>query len=78
MISRFIPSSYRRGSSPPLPLIISPHGRGLSGRVNAANWGNLPARGGFAVVNPDSRGRKLSGLAPDARWVFFSLTEAPQ
>ena len=56
-----VPSSYRRGSSPPLPLIISPHGRGLSGSVNATNWGNLPSRGGFAVVNPDARGRKLSG-----------------
>ena len=25
-----------------------------------ANWGNLPARGGFAVVNPDARGRRLA------------------
>jgi pimeloyl-ACP methyl ester carboxylesterase len=56
-----VPSTYRRASSAPIPLIISPHGRGLSGRVNAANWGNLPARGGFAVVNPDARGRKLPG-----------------
>ena len=55
-----LPSWYGPRNNPPIPLIISPHGRGLSGRINAANWGNLPARGGFAVVNPDSRGRRLS------------------
>ncbi len=55
-----LPSWYGPGNNPPIPLIISPHGRGLSGRINAANWGNLPARGGFAVVNPDARGRRLS------------------
>jgi pimeloyl-ACP methyl ester carboxylesterase len=55
-----VPSWYGPGNNPPIPLIISPHGRGLSGRINAANWGNLPARGGFAVVNPDARGRRLS------------------
>jgi dipeptidyl aminopeptidase/acylaminoacyl peptidase len=41
-------------------LIISPHGRGLSGEANAAIWGDLPARGLFAVVNPDSQGRRLA------------------
>ncbi len=55
-----LPSWYGPGNNPPVPLIISPHGRGLSGRINAANWGNLPARGGFVVVNPDARGRRLS------------------
>ena len=54
-----MPSWYGPRNNPPIPLIISPHGRGLNGRVNAANWGNLPARGGFAVVNPDARGRRL-------------------
>jgi hypothetical protein len=55
-----LPAGYGKGNNPPIPLIISPHGRGLSGRANAANWGNLPTRGGFAVVNPDARGRKLA------------------
>ena len=55
-----IPATYRKGNNPPIPLIISPHGRGLSGKANASNWGNLPARGQFAVVNPDARGRKLA------------------
>ena len=55
-----LPAWYGPRNNPPIPLIISPHGRGLSGRINAANWGNLPARGGFAVVNPDARGRRLA------------------
>src|SRR5215208_436680 len=41
------------------PLVISPHGRGLSGRTNAAAWGDLPALGNFVVVNPDGQGRRL-------------------
>ncbi len=56
-----LPAWYGKGNNPPIPLIISPHGRGLSGRANAANWGNLPARGSFAVVNPNARGRRLVG-----------------
>jgi pimeloyl-ACP methyl ester carboxylesterase len=55
-----LPAWYGRRNNPPIPLIISPHGRGLSGRSNAALWGNLPAGGPFAVVNPDGQGRRLS------------------
>src|SRR5438045_1816406 len=55
-----LPSWYGPANNPPLPLVISPHGRGLTGRANAHNWGNLPAIGGFAVVNPDGQGRLLA------------------
>jgi pimeloyl-ACP methyl ester carboxylesterase len=55
-----LPTSYGPKNNPPIPLIISPHGRGLTGRSNAALWGNLPAGGPFAVVNPDGQGRRLS------------------
>jgi acetyl esterase/lipase len=61
-----LPSWYGPRNNPPVPLIISPHGRGLSGKINAGNWGNLPARGGFVVVNPDARGRRL----PAHSWGF--------
>jgi len=54
-----VPAWYGPGANPPIPLIISPHGRGLTGRQNAAVWGNLPAQGLFAVVNPDGHGRRL-------------------
>jgi pimeloyl-ACP methyl ester carboxylesterase len=53
-----VPAWYGR-ESPPIPLIISPHGRGLTGAQNARLWGNLPGAGGFAVVSPDGQGRRL-------------------
>ena len=45
--------------SPPLPLVISPHGRGVVPGINAKLWGDLPGRGGFAVVNPGGMGRRM-------------------
>jgi pimeloyl-ACP methyl ester carboxylesterase len=54
-----LPAWYGRKHHPPIPLVISPHGRGLTGRANLAIWGRLPARGGFAVVSPDGQGRRL-------------------
>jgi len=45
--------------SPPLPLVISPHGRGVRAATNARMWDALPARGGFAVVCPGGMGRRL-------------------
>ena len=52
-----LPSWYGPRKDPPIPLVISPHGRGVGGRANAATWGALPGRGGFAVVSPDGEGR---------------------
>ncbi len=64
-----LPSWYHEGATRALPLVISPHGRGMYGRTNAELWGDLPTRGGFAVVNPDGEGEHLSGRfswgAPD-------------
>lgn len=54
-----LPAWYARGVDPAIPLIISPHGRGLTGRQNAAIWENLPGEGGFAVISPDGHGRTL-------------------
>ncbi len=45
--------------SPPLPLVISPHGRGVRAITNARLWRDLPARGQFAVVCPGGMGRRL-------------------
>src|SRR5829696_8921784 len=47
-----------------LPLVISPHGRNVRAAVNASKWGELPARGPFAVICPGGMGRKL----PLASW----------
>jgi len=54
-----LPAWYGPDRHPPLPLVISPHGRGANGRSNAAFFGNLPAAGGFAVVSPDGMGRSM-------------------
>jgi poly(3-hydroxybutyrate) depolymerase len=54
------PAQYGPGSpSPPLPLVISPHGRGVRARTNANLWRGLPAQGGFAVICPGGMGRRL-------------------
>ena len=56
-----LPSDYTPGHDPSLPLVISPHGRGLDGAGNARRWGDLPSRGNFAVINPDGEGAHLGG-----------------
>ena len=43
----------------PIPLVISPHGRGVGASMNAALWGDLPGEGRFAVINPGGEGRRL-------------------
>jgi poly(3-hydroxybutyrate) depolymerase len=42
-----------------LPLVISPHGRGVRAITNARLWRDLPAQGDFAVVCPGGMGRRL-------------------
>jgi poly(3-hydroxybutyrate) depolymerase len=54
-----VPSWYGPSDHPPIPLVISPHGRGVTGLANSRIWGNLPAVGQFAVVSPDGMGRVL-------------------
>src|SRR6478672_8835322 len=55
-----VPADYRRNGERPIPLVISPHGRGVSAQLNIRRWGRLPALGGFAVVNPEGQGRALT------------------
>lgn len=54
-----LPRWYGPRDHPPIPLVISPHGRGIEPGANARLWGNLPALGRFAVVNPEGQGRRL-------------------
>ncbi|HZQ82159.1 MAG TPA: prolyl oligopeptidase family serine peptidase [Gaiellaceae bacterium] len=42
-----------------IPLVISPHGRGIREIHNALLWGTLPGEGDFAVINPAGEGRRL-------------------
>lgn len=55
-----LPRWYGPQDHPPIPLVISPHGRGVPARENVRLWGNLPAQGRFAVVNPEGQGRRLA------------------
>lgn len=44
----------------PIPLVISPHGRGIGAAQNADLWGDLPGEGNFAVINPAGEGRRTN------------------
>ncbi len=54
-----LPRWYGPRRDPAIPLVISPHGRGVPARSNVRIWGDLPAHGPFAVVNPGGQGRRL-------------------
>lgn len=54
-----LPAGYTPADNPPLPLVISPHGRGIRAAANIRRFGQLPALGSFAVVSPDGHGRRL-------------------
>jgi pimeloyl-ACP methyl ester carboxylesterase len=54
-----LPRWYGPRKNPRIPLVISPHGRGVEPGRNARLWGNLPALGRFAVVNPEGQGNRL-------------------
>ena len=72
------PSSYRPGHAPPIPLVISPHGRGVTGRENVRLWGQLPAVGGFGVVSPDGQGRRLQNYSWGSAGQIDDLARMPQ
>jgi pimeloyl-ACP methyl ester carboxylesterase len=54
-----LPAWYGPHDNPPLPVVISPHGRNANGLSNTRYFGNLPAKGRFAVISPDGMGRRL-------------------
>ena len=58
-----LPAWYRPAVDPPLPLVISPHGRGVDSRADLRLWGDLPAVGQFAVVAPAGEGLYSWGSA---------------
>src|SRR5262249_60003430 len=67
-----LPQWYGPRDNPPLPLIISPHGRGVPAIDNVRIWGELPGRGGFALIDPPGQGPRAApyslgdpaGIAP--------------
>jgi poly(3-hydroxybutyrate) depolymerase len=55
-----LPRWYGPHDDPPIPLVISPHGRGVPAIDNVRVWGNLPWYGRFGVINPEGQGRRLT------------------
>jgi poly(3-hydroxybutyrate) depolymerase len=55
-----LPAWYGAGRRPSIPLVISPHGRGVDGAYNLRFWGSLAREGPFALVSPDGHGRRLA------------------
>jgi dipeptidyl aminopeptidase/acylaminoacyl peptidase len=72
-----LPASYGRGSRP-IPLIISPHGRGATGLSNSTFFGRMPTIGNFAVVSPDGMGRKLRGFSYGYEGQIDDLARMPR
>jgi pimeloyl-ACP methyl ester carboxylesterase len=73
-----LPAWYGPHNDPPIPLVISPHGRGVTGRANVVAWGALPARGPFAIVSPDGEGRRLPLESWGAPGQIEDLARMPQ
>jgi pimeloyl-ACP methyl ester carboxylesterase len=73
-----LPLWYGPKNNPPLPLVISPHGRGVTAHANARLWGNLPEEGGFAVISPDGAGRKLDNYSWGSLGQIEDLSRMPQ
>ena len=72
-----MPRWYRPGVDPPIPLVISPHGRGITARDNLHFWGGLPAFGPFAVVSPEGQGRVLGRYSWGWRGEIDDLARMP-
>jgi poly(3-hydroxybutyrate) depolymerase len=72
-----LPRWYDRLRNPPIPLVIAPHGRGISARVNLNYWGSLPAFGPFALVDPQGQGRHLSRYSWGWRRQIDDLARMP-
>lgn len=72
-----VPSWYGARRHPALPLVISPHGRGVDGRYNLRFWGTLPADGPFVLVSPDGGGRRLPLYSWGYRGQIADLARMP-
>ncbi len=72
-----LPKWYGPRNHPPIPLVISPHGRGIEPGANAHLWGSLPALGRFAVVNPEGQGASQDAYSWGAPGQIADLARMP-
>lgn len=73
-----VPRWYSPRRDPPLPLVISPHGRGIAARDNLHFWGGLPAFGPFLVISPEGQGRVLTRYSWGWHGEIDDLARMPQ
>jgi hypothetical protein len=73
-----VPSWYGPHNHPPIPFVISPHGRGVRPQTNARLWGNMPALGRFAVVNPEGDSNPLTQYSWGNEGQISDLARMPQ
>jgi pimeloyl-ACP methyl ester carboxylesterase len=73
-----LPASYGPRRNSEIPLIISPHGRGLGARANLRLFGGLPARGRFAVISPEGTGRRLERYSWGSPGQVADLARMPE
>jgi poly(3-hydroxybutyrate) depolymerase len=72
-----LPRWYGPASRTAVPLVLSPHGRGLTGLQNTKLWGDLPAIGRFGVVSPDGEGDHLGAYSWGAPGQIEDLARMP-
>jgi pimeloyl-ACP methyl ester carboxylesterase len=70
----FLPAGYHGQR---VPLVISPHGRGVDESDNAVFWGDLPGEGGFALIDPAGEGRRLHWYSWGAPGQIADLARMP-
>jgi pimeloyl-ACP methyl ester carboxylesterase len=72
-----LPRWYGPRHDPPVPLVISPHGRDATAADNVGIWRSFPGTGSFAVVNPEGQGRRLTLASWGAPSQIRDLTRMP-
>jgi pimeloyl-ACP methyl ester carboxylesterase len=70
----FLPAGYHGQR---IPIVISPHGRGVDESDNALFWGDLPGEGGFALIDPAGEGRRLRWYSWGAPGQIADLARMP-
>ena len=69
-----LPTGYHGGR---IPLVISPHGRGVDESDNVLFWGDLPGEGDFALIAPAGEGRRLRWYSWGAPGQIADLARMP-
>jgi pimeloyl-ACP methyl ester carboxylesterase len=70
----FLPAAYHGQR---IPLVITPHGRGVDQTDNALFWGDLPGEGNFALIDPAGEGRRLRWYSWGAPGQIADLARMP-